>query len=123
MILYLSFSLNFMVLFGWNEFKRHYSSTILVGQLAGLFTTLYLSFLLLYGIHYTGSIKSYDVPALLTFAIAILWESAIVVRNIRQNHPAVSYSVRHIVTVLAVPLLSSFAMAMFYRYAGCCYVV
>ena len=66
------------------------------------------------GIHDTGPIKSYDVPALLTFAVAILWESAIVVRKILQNHPAVSY----IVTVLAaVPLLSSFAMAMFYRYA------
>ncbi|CAB3992041.1 Hypothetical predicted protein [Paramuricea clavata] len=117
MILYLSFSLNFIVLFGWNEFKRHYSSTILVGQLVGLFTTLYLSFLLLFGIHDTGPIKSYDVPALLTFAVAILWESAIVVRKIRRNHPDVFYSVRHIVTVLAVPLLSSFAMAMFYRYA------
>jgi hypothetical protein len=58
-ILYLWFPMSLIVLFGWREFKRHYSSTILVGQLAGLFTTLYLSFLLLYGIDETSLIKSY----------------------------------------------------------------
>ncbi|CAB3983258.1 Hypothetical predicted protein [Paramuricea clavata] len=118
-ILYLWFPLFLVVLFGWSEFKRHYSSTILVGQLAGLFNTLYLTFLLLYGIHNTRSIKSHDVPAILTFAVATLWESAIVVRNIRiqQNQPTVSYSGRHIFSVLAVPALSTLAMAVFYKYA------
>jgi preprotein translocase subunit SecF len=47
-ILYLWVPLFLIVLFGWTEFTRHYSSTILVGQLAGLFNTLFLSFLLLY---------------------------------------------------------------------------
>jgi hypothetical protein len=44
MILYLSFPFTLIVLSGWSEFKRHYSSTVLVGQLAGLFNTLYLRF-------------------------------------------------------------------------------
>jgi hypothetical protein len=116
-ILYLPFPLTLIVLFGWNESKLHYSSTILAGQLAGLFNTLYISFLLLYGIDDTGVIKSHDVPALLTFALALLWQSVIVVRKIRQNHPTVSYSGCHIFTVLAVPLLSTYPMAIFYRYA------
>jgi hypothetical protein len=38
-------------------------------------------------------------------------------RKIRQNHPTVFYSGLHIFTVVAVPCLSTFAMAMFYRYA------
>jgi hypothetical protein len=109
--------LTLIVLFGWNESKLHYSSTILPGQLAGLFNTLYISFLLLYGIDDTGAIKSHDVPALLTFSVALLWQSVIVVRKIRQNHPTVSYSGCHIFTVLAVPLLSTYPMAIFYRYA------
>ncbi|CAB3983267.1 Hypothetical predicted protein [Paramuricea clavata] len=116
-ILYLWFPLSLTVLFGWSEFKSHYSSTILVGQLAGLFNTLYLSFLLLYGIDDTSPIKSYYVPGILTFAVATLWESALVVRNIQQNQPTVSYSGRHIFSVLAVPVLSTLAMAIFYKYA------
>ena len=106
-----------IVLFGWREFRSHYSSTILVGQLAGLFNTLYLTFSLLYGIHDTRSIKSYYVPGIVTFAVATLWESAIVVRNIQQNQPTVSYSGRHIFSVVAVPVLSTLVMAVFYRYA------
>ena len=117
MILYLLFSMTLVVLFGWNEFKRHYSSTILVGLLAGLFNTLYVSFLLLYGIHDTGPLKRYDVPPFLAFPVALFWEAAIVVRHIRQNHPTVSYSGRHIFMVLVVPLLSTYALAIFYRYA------
>ena len=116
-ILYLSFPLSLIVLFGWREFKRHYSSTILVGQLAGLFNTLFLTFLLQYGIEHTSPIKSYNVPPILIFAVATSWESAIVVRNIRQNHPTVSYSGRHIFSALAVPLLSTLAMAAFYKHA------
>jgi hypothetical protein len=117
MILYLFFSMTLVVLFGWNEFKRHYSSTILVGLLAGLFNILYVSFLLLYGIHDTGPPRSCDVPSFLAFPVALFWESAIVVRHIRQNHPIVSYSGRHIFMVLVVPLLSTNALALFYRYA------
>ena len=115
-IFYLSFPLFLLVLFGWNEFKRHYSSTILVGQLAGLFNTLVLSFLLLYGIDDTSPIETYYVPGILTFTVATLWESVIVVRKIRQNYPAVSYSGRHISIVVAVPLLSSYSMGVFYKY-------
>ncbi|CAB3985935.1 Hypothetical predicted protein [Paramuricea clavata] len=109
-ILYLSFPLILSVLFGWSEFKRHYSSTILVGQLAGLFNTLYICFVFLYGA------DNYYVPGV-SFAIATLWECVIVVRKIRQSHPTVSYSDRHIFTTVAVPFLSTFAMAMFYNYA------
>ncbi|CAB4030780.1 Hypothetical predicted protein, partial [Paramuricea clavata] len=118
MLLYLLFFMTLVVLFGWNELKRHYSSTILVGFLVGLFNTLYVSFLLIYGIHDTGPLKSYDVvPPFLAFPVALFWESAIVMRHIRQNHPTVSYSSRHIFMVLVVPLLSTNALAIFYRYA------
>ena len=113
--------MSLIVLFGWREFKRHYSSTILVGQLAGLFNTLFLTFLLLYGIEHTIPIKSYNVPPILIFAVATFWESAIVVRNIRQNHPTVSYSVsgRHIFSALAVPLLSTLATGSILQTRGC----
>jgi hypothetical protein len=68
-ILYLSVPSFFIILFGWTEFKRHYSSTILVGQLAGLFNTLFLSFLLLYGIDDTSPIETYNVPGNLIYAV------------------------------------------------------
>ncbi|CAB3983266.1 Hypothetical predicted protein [Paramuricea clavata] len=116
-ILYLVVPFLLLVLFGWTEFMRHYSSTILVGLLAGIFNTLFLSFLLLYGIDDTSSIVTYNVPGNLLFPVASLWEYAIVVRNIRQNHQTVSYSGGHIFTVLAVPVLSTLAMAVFYKYA------
>ena len=58
-IFYHSFPLTWIVLFGWNEFKRHYSSTVLVCQLACLLDTLYLSFLLLYGVDDSGPIKTH----------------------------------------------------------------
>ena len=116
-ILYLAVPFLLLVLFGWTEFMRHYSSTILVGLLASIFNTLFLSFLLLYGIDDTSSIVTYNLPGNLIFAVATLWESAIVVRNIRQNQPTVSYSGRHIFSVLAVPVLSTMAMAVFYKYA------
>ena len=64
----------------------------------------------------TDTIKTDYVPAL-TFAVALLWGFAIPMRKIRQNHPTVSYSGLHIFTVVAVPCLSTFVMAMFYRYA------
>jgi hypothetical protein len=114
-ILNLWFPMTLMVLFGWREFKSHYSLTILVGLLAGLLYTLYLSFLLLYGVYDTK--LWYRVPGNVTFAIGVLSGCAIVVRKIRQNYPTVSYSGRHILTVVSVPLLCSFTMAMFYRYA------
>ncbi len=117
-MLYLWFPMMLMLLFGWSEFKRHYSLTILVGQLAGLITTLYVSFLLLYDILITnGTYGAYDVPMLLIFAVAFFWEIAIVVRKIRQNHPTVSYSGCHIFLVVTVPYLSSFGMAVFYKSA------
>ena len=37
-LFYSWFPLTLAVLFGWNEFKRHYSTTILVGQLAAWFS-------------------------------------------------------------------------------------
>ncbi len=115
-MLYLSFPLLLIVLFGWSEFKHHYSSTILVGQLASLVTALYLTFLLLYDAWFTtGAVP--DVSVLLIFTVAIFWEIAIVVRKIRQNHPTVSYSGCHIFLVVTVPYLSCFGMAVFYRYA------
>ena len=109
------FPMSLTVLFGWKEFKRHYLLTILVGVLAGLLYTLYLSFLLLYGVYDTK--LWYRIPGNVTFAIGVIWGCVIVVRKLRQNHPTVSYSGCHIFTVVSVPLLSSFAMAMFYRYA------
>ena len=39
------------------------------------------------------------------------------VRKIRQNHPTVSYSGFHIFMILVVPSLSSYTMAMFYKFA------
>ena len=103
------------VLFGWKEFKRHYSLTIVIGILAGVVYTLYLSFLLLYDVYDTN--LWYRIPGNVTFSIGIIWGCVIVFRKIRQNQPTVSYSGCHIFTVVSVPLFSSLAMAMFYRYA------
>ena len=117
-ILYLWIPFTLIVLFGWSEFRRHYCSTILVGQLLGSVNTLYLSILLLYGIDdEEGKIESYFVPAYLLFVVAVLWECVIVVRKVQENIPAVSYSCLHIFMVIPVPYLSSLAMAMFYNYA------
>ena len=113
---YLWFPLTLVVLFGWSEFKRHYSAVVLVGLLAGLFATLYLCFLVLYGFNVTYKIKSYDAPLLITAAVAHLLECVMVVRKIRKNQPTVSYSSRHIFIVVAFPLFSSLMMAHCYKY-------
>ena len=114
---YLWFPLTLIVLFGWSEFKRHYSAVVLVGQLAGLFATLYLCFLVLYGVNDSHKIKSYKAPLLVAAAVAHLLECVMVVRKIRQNQPTVSYSSRHIFIVVAFPLFSSLIMAHCYKYA------
>ena len=114
---YLWFPLTLVVLFGWSEFKRHYSAVVLVGQLAGLFATLYLCFLVLYGVNDSHKIKSYKAPLLVAAAVAHLLECVMVVRKIRQNQPTVSYSSRHIFIVVAFPLFSSLIMANCYKYA------
>ena len=103
------FPLTLVVLFSWREFKRHYSTVVLVGQLAGLFATLYLCFLVLYG--------AYKVPLVITAAVVHVLEYVMVVRKIRQNQPTVSYSSRHIFTVVAFPLFSCLAMSVSYKYA------
>ena len=115
MILNLWLPMKLTVLFGWKEFKRHYSLTIVIGILVGVVYTLYLSFLLLYDVYDTN--LWYRVPGNVAFIIGIIWGCVIVFRKIRKNQPTVSYSSCHIFTVVSVPLLSCFAMGMFYRYA------
>ena len=116
---YIWFPLTLVVLFSWREFKRHYSTVVLVGQLAGLFATLYLCFLVLYGAYdtYIYTFKNYRIPFLITAAVVHVLECVMVVRIIRQNQPTVSYSSRHIFTVVAFPLFSCLAMAHCYKYA------
>lgn len=114
MILYFSFPMILILTFGWCEFKRHFSSTALVGQLAGLVNTLYLAFLLIFGV----SSDSGSRPMVVVFyVVSLLWQSVIVVRKIRQNHPTIIYSSCHIFIVVAAPYFSGIAMAFFYNYA------
>ena len=114
-IVYPGFFLIFIVLFGWNDFKRHYSSTILISLLNSSIYTLYSSFFLLYEADKSGNtLVTYDLPLTFMFVVFILLQCGIVVRKIRQNHPTVSYTYCHIFTVLAVPLFSICAMAHFY---------
>ena len=105
------------VMFGWSEFRRHYYLTILVGQLVGLLNTLYISILFLYGIDDDGTIGIYFVPAYIMFGVAVLWQCLIVMRNVQQNNPTISYSRWHIFMVLSVTYLTSFALGLFYKYA------
>ena len=63
---YIWFSLTLVVLFSWREFKRHYCTVVLVGQLASLVVLLYLCFLVLYGADDTYSLKSYEAPLVMT---------------------------------------------------------
>ena len=91
MILNLWLPMMLTVLFGWKEFKRHYSLTIVIGILVGVVYTLYLSFLLLYDVYDTN--LWYRVPGNVTFIIGIIWGCVIVFRKIRQNQPTVSYSI------------------------------
>ena len=113
-IVYVSFPMILILTFGWCEFKRHYSSTVLVGQLAGLLNTLYLAFLLLFGI---SNDSYYRRVVVLFFLVSVIWESTIVVRTIRQNNPTIIYSSCHIFMVVAFPYVSGIAMAFFYNYA------
>jgi hypothetical protein len=113
-IVSLWFPMSMMLLFDWNEFKSHYSSTVLVGLVTGLLNTLYLSFLLLYGV-YDKSLW-YRSPGYMLYVVGILWECIIVVRKIRQNHPGVSYSNLHIFVVISSQLLLCVALGIFYHY-------
>ena len=79
-----------IVMFGWSEFRRHYYSTILVGQLVGLLNTFYISILFIYGIDDDGTIGIYFVPAYIMFAVAVLWQCLIVMvtfSKIIQQYP------------------------------------
>ena len=115
---YVWFPLSLVVLFGWSEFKRHYSTVVLVGQLVGLVATLYLCFLVLYGrVNDSYKIKSYKAPLFVLATVAHLLECVIVVRKIRQNGPTLSYSSRHIFIVVAFPLFSALVMAHCYKFA------
>ena len=116
-ILYHGFFSIFIVLFGWSEFKSHYSLTISVNLLASLIHALYIAFLLVYDAgNLDTSLLAYDLPISFMFVLVVLWQCGIVVRKIRQNQPTVSYTCAHIFTVLAVPLVSVCAMAQFYKY-------
>ena len=116
-ILFPGFFLIFIVLFGWNDFKRYYFSTILISLLNSSLYTLYNCFFLLYEADKSGNtLVTYDLPVSFMFVLVILLQCGIVVRKIRQNHPTVSYTYCHIFTVLAVPLFSTCAMAYFYKY-------
>ena len=113
---YVWFPLTLVVLFGWSEFKTH-STVVLVGQLAGLVATLYLCFLVLYGVNDSYKIKSHEAPLLVLVVVAHLLECVMVVRKIRQNRPTLSYSSRHIFIVVAFPLFSALVMAHCYKFA------
>ncbi len=113
-IVSLWFPMSTVILFGWNEFKSHYSSTVLVGLVTSLLYTLYLSFLLLYD----GYDKShwYRFPGYVLYVVGILWECVIVVRKIRQNQPGISYSNFHIFVIISSQLLLCVALGIFYHY-------
>jgi hypothetical protein len=113
-IINLWFPVSIMILFGWSEFKSHYSSTMWVGLLTGLLSTLYFSFLLLYGV-YDKSLW-YRTPGYVLYVVAVLWECIIVVRKVRQNHPGVSYSNLHIFVVISLQCLLCIALGTFYHY-------
>ena len=115
-ITYLWFSLLLCILFGWSELKSRYFSIVLVGQLGSLFSTLFISFLILYRVDNSKVISSYQIPEFAIYPIVGALECAIFVQKIRQNRPRLSYSSRHIYTVGAVPFFSGFAMGIFYKY-------
>ena len=116
-VLYHWIPFSLIVMFDWSEFRRHYYSTILVGQLVGLLNTFYISILFLYGIDDDGTIGIYFVPAYIMFVVAVLWQCLIVMRNVQQNNPTISYSRWHILMVLSLTYLTSYALGLFYKYA------
>ena len=64
------FPTTMVILFGWNEFKRHYSLTLLTSLLFGLMATLYLTFLTLYNAFDANVL--YRIPGNVIFAINLL---------------------------------------------------
>ena len=101
-LMYFWFPTVLIILFGWSEFKNHYSWTILISQLANLVNTLYMSFLLIYEIHSTA----YYIPVgFITTTGVYLQGCVIVVRKIRQNHPTVTYSSCHNFTIFIYGVL------------------
>ena len=113
-LLSLWFPITMVILFGWSEFKRHYASTVLAGLMFGFMAILYLTFLMVYNVYDTNVV--YRVPGNMLFAINLLVGSIIVVRKIREIRPNVSYSNLQMIIVISVEFLTSFAVAMFYRY-------
>ena len=111
-IIYHGFFSIFIVLFGWNEFKSHYFSSISINLLASLIHALFIAFLLVYDDgNLDTSLVAYDIPISFMFVLVVLWQCGIVGRKIRQNHPTLSYTCCYIFTVLAVPLFNICALA------------
>ena len=115
-LLNLWFPTSLMILFGWSDFKRHFSSTMYVGFLVALMATLYLTFLLLFDVYDTNVV--YRVPGNVLFASGLIAGSLVVVRKIREVRPNVSYSDVQIMAIVSMEFLASSAIAMNYRYVA-----
>ena len=110
------FPTSIAILFGWHDFKQHYVSIMHTGFLFGLIASLYLTYLLLFGVYDTNVL--YHVPCNFIFATNLIVGSLMVVRKIRKIHPNVSYSDAQIMAVVSFEFVASFAISMFYRYAA-----
>ena len=110
------FPTTMVILFGWHDFKRHYISTMFSGLLFGMIVSLYLTYLLLFGVYDANVV--YRVPGNVIFATNLIVGSRILVRKICEIRPNVSYSDAQIMAVVSIGFLASFAISMFYRYAA-----
>ncbi|XP_046857211.1 uncharacterized protein LOC124450631 [Xenia sp. Carnegie-2017] len=105
-----------ILLFGWNIFRRYYSSTIVLSLLTGVTATLFLAFLLLY--------NEYDqhpysrVPCNLLFVGNLIVCCIIVVCKTRQRLQHLLYTNRQVFAVVSLEFLSSFTLSMYYRYVA-----
>ena len=106
--------LHLIILFGFNEFMSQYKKTLYVNWLASLLFILYIGFL-----HYLGVYETtlwYRVPANLMYLLQLGYQCKIVVREIRRRNPWITFSDVRIFIVIAMPILSTFAIAMIFRY-------
>ncbi|XP_046862746.1 uncharacterized protein LOC124456314 [Xenia sp. Carnegie-2017] len=114
MLVYAWFPFTMILLFGWNEFKAKFLSTVYLGVIFGELVAIYhlISFQLnVYDVH-----SYYRYPSAILFSLSLVCSSVVVVYNIRVNEPYIPYSNCHIIALVLMEFTSCLSLSYLYEY-------
>ena len=116
MVLNFWFQLTLMLLFGWNEFKRHYLSTLLLGFLLGSSVVVYKTTLFWLKIDFTQTKNRYPGNAI--FLFGVMYSGYLVAKKVCKTFRSNSNRLtkRKVTAIVSTQFLLGFIIAMAFRY-------